>query len=553
VLAYGYRYGEVPLAPLTAIKESARITKPREVDLSIRPPVAVSLGCHIQGAAAPHPDPHDPNTMAAGVAKRFAIKPPTPETELVTQLTEFVQLWLSQNLTPLEATTDLTVPTWLEGTAYPSWRRDDLLQTWETETCTWRTYVCKSHQKDETYAEFKHARGINARSDLFKCMVGPTFKAIESKLYQHPSFIKHVPVDKRAAYISEMLKSPGSKYYATDYTAFESLFVKTLMQACEFELYSYMTKFLPTHGWFMGICDKVLAGVNHCYFKHFRVELEATRMSGEMCTSLGNGFSNLMFMLFMAKQKGCTDVKGVVEGDDGLFTMNGDPPTSEDFARLGLIIKMETHLHLSTASFCGIVFDEDDLLNITDPRTVLVNFGWGSRIYAGSHNKKILSALLRCKALSLAYSYPGCPILGALAKMALRVTEGITNRDIVHLVVNRRQAMNDWQREWTLALMKKHPVFQDPPLNTRFLMEKLYGILVEDQIAIEKHFDSINELGPINFGLIDLYMRDCWLHYARSYVQVAPEDMFRPTLPIARMAGFKDELEALCGWKPQSF
>jgi len=521
--------------------------------MTVRPPVAVSLGCHIFGAAAPHPDPHDPNTMVAGVAKRFAIKPPTPKPELVARLRLFVRHWLQQNLKPLDADTDLSVPTWLEGTSYPDWRKQELAQTWEVgiDLTDDRIYHCASFQKDETYPEYKHGRGINARSDEFKILVGPIFKAIETEVYKHPSFIKHVPVSERAAYISEMLSSPGSKYYATDYTAFESLFVAAIMEAVEFELYGYMTSDLPCHEEFMNLCRTVLAGENRCNFKDFRVLLEATRMSGEMCTSLGNGFSNLMFMLFVAAEKGCTDVKGVIEGDDGLFTMKGEAPTQSDFADLGLIIKMETHLQLNTASFCGIVFDEEDLLNVTDPRTILVNFGWGSRRYACS-GSKTLRSLLRCKALSLAHSYPGCPIIGALARMGLRLTSDISNRQVLDRVVNRRKAMNDWQREWTLKMLDMGvPCFKNPPLNTRFLVEKLYGIQVEHQLMIERHLDSMTVLGPITSGIIDLYMTDCWRHYANNYVQSAPADVRRPSLPIARMAGFRDELEGLCGWKPQ--
>lgn len=560
MLAYGYRYGEVPLAKLTPIKESAEVLKyetGRLVDPTVRPPVAVSLGCHVAGAAAPHPDPEDADTMVAGVCKRFAIKPPTPRKELVALIKVYTRRWCEKNLKPLESHTDLTVPTWLLGTQYPEWRKQELMQTWEECGNLWdvteidcRVFFCKSFQKDETYPEYKHGRAINARSDEFKVMVGPIFKAIEAEVYKHPSFIKHVPVADRAAYISEMLSSPGSKFYATDYTAFEALFIAELMEAVEFTLYDYMAQDLPIANQFRELCRAVLAGENRCNFKHFYVLLEATRMSGEMCTSLGNGFSNLMFMLFMAERKGCSDVKGVVEGDDGLFSMKGDAPTKDDFAQLGLIIKMETHLQLSTASFCGIIFDEEDLLNVTNPMTVLVNFGWGSRRYAES-NSKILRTLLKSKALSLAHSYPGCPILGSLAKMGLRLTEDISTGDIYHLVVNKRKTMNDWQRTWLMTLMNgPEAVFKDPPLATRLLVERRYGILVQHQIAIEKYLDGMVILGPIDFGLIDLYLDDCWKHYASNYVQEASGDIRRPSLPIQRMAGFKDELEFLCGWKP---
>jgi len=62
----GYRYGESKQDPLKEIKADAHITVPRKVALSMRPTVGVSLGCHVVGAACPHPDPHDPDTTIAG-------------------------------------------------------------------------------------------------------------------------------------------------------------------------------------------------------------------------------------------------------------------------------------------------------------------------------------------------------------------------------------------------------------------------------------------------------------------------------------------------------
>ena len=85
---FGYRYGEVVLDPLPAVVGS--MSAAREVDLSRRPPVAVSLGCHAEGFALPHPDNHDPRTTQAGVRKRFMCKPPDADEALVKELTAFV-------------------------------------------------------------------------------------------------------------------------------------------------------------------------------------------------------------------------------------------------------------------------------------------------------------------------------------------------------------------------------------------------------------------------------------------------------------------------------
>jgi hypothetical protein len=394
--------------------------------------------------------------------------------------------------------------------------------------------------KDETYPEYKHARAINSRSDEFKCAVGPIFRLIEKQVFKHRAFIKRVPVSDRPRTILESLYRVGAVYVATDYTAFESLFVKLIMESCEFELYDYMTQYLSDGENFMRLLHVVLGGENICDFKTFTTYLEATRMSGEMCTSLGNGFSNLMFMLFMAEEKGCTCVEGKVEGDDGLFAMLGPPPTTEDFARLGLIIKLEVHHDLETASFCGLVFDREDCVNVTDPREVLATFGWTANKYLKARSSKKF-ALLRCKALSLAHQYPGCPIIVALARCALRVTRSV---DVRNLVYNWR---NTYEREQLIAAFESNVVFVEPPKRTRHLVEKLYRIPIEHQFAIEAYLDSVVALGPLEHHLIDLHMSPVWKHYWHSYssteVTRTPDQQwvqcpaYKLTLPFGQFKG----------------
>jgi hypothetical protein len=418
----------------------------------------------------------------------------------------------------LDPGSDTSVEAWLEQTSYPYHRKLELLEKWNA--CS-RILNAKKHfkvqsfMKDETYPEYKHARGINSRSDEFKCRVGPIFRLIEKVLFKQDWFVKRIPVHLRPEYILGRLFKNGSKYVATDYTAFESMFVKELMQACEFQLYDYMTSELPEHEEFMTLMDTVLAGENVCVNKNFTVKLEATRMSGEMCTSLGNGFSNLMFMLFICEMNGNTDVVGVVEGDDGLFTMNGEFPTSEDFAKLGLIIKMDVHESIETASFCGLVFDREDLINVTDPREVLAGFGWGASKYSGSRKSKLLT-LLRCKALSVAHQYPGCPILGSLAQYALRVSR---SHDVRNTILNWQ---NTYEREQLLEVLgsgkRGTDLYVIPPPRTRFLVEKLYGISVEHQLHIEQYLDSLMTVQHLSDPILTLYMAPSWTHYWDNYV-----------------------------------
>lgn len=206
LVCYGYRYGEVPLPKLGKPKDGTVLELIEGQDLSYRPPMLVDMGPHVVGVAVPHPDCADRDTMVAGAFKRFAAKPPPPDLALLRELEAFVDRWCVKNLTPLRPDSDTTVEHWLETANYPQWRKDQLKQKWSNVNSIWskKKYLrCKSFMKDEVYAtmEWKHARGINSRSDEYKCAVGPIFHLIEQELFKHPAFIKYVPVAERPNYI----------------------------------------------------------------------------------------------------------------------------------------------------------------------------------------------------------------------------------------------------------------------------------------------------------------------------------------------------------------
>lgn len=514
----------------------------------IRPPVLISTGPIFVGAVCPHPDPQDADTMIAGVCRRAAVATPVADAPTLRRFGKFVDRWINKHLTPLKPDSDTSLDTWLDLTNYPKYRRDELRDLWKLTILgsSNKHFRNKCFQKDETYADYKHARGIYSRSDEFKCAVGPIFKLIEAEVYKHHSFIKHIPVADRPSYINNLLNGgPGAKYLATDYTSFEALFTRELMSLCEFKLYRFMTKLLPEGEEFMRLCEDVIGGLNVCEFKHFRMNVECTRMSGEMCTSLGNGFSNLMFMLFTCEECGCDNTEGVVEGDDGLFVTNpgklGHIPTEDDFIKLGLRIKLEVHDDLCTASFCGIIFDPEELINVTDPRDVLATFGWTNAHYA--HAKPpALRDLLRAKSMSFAFQYPGCPIISSLSWYGLRATGKFKH---LGRVLNSKQ-LNSWQRGQLLDAVAGFArcVRIEPGIRTRLLVERLYHIRVEHQIAIEKYLDTKNDFSPIDFPLLKMYMPESWCSYYDKYVLPVKSlgaDLRRPAHDWHGIPGFKKE------------
>lgn len=529
---------KLPKIPPTADGVKVTIHATRE-DEAHRPPTQVGLGCEFIGAALPHPDPSDVPTFVAGVLKRFAFKPPALSRVHAEGLAKFTLEFCRKWLVPLDPRLDCTVEAWLSTCNYPDWRKKELLAKWKKcgGLLEAMHFLVKMFEKDEVYEEFKHARAINSRTDEFKCAVGPIFRLIEKQLFQMPWFIKKVPKNDRPAFIRSQVERVDAMYLATDYSAFEAHFTKEIMEIVEFQMYEYMTKALPDGPAWFELVQRVIGGRNRCVNKNLTVEIDATRMSGEMNTSLGNSFSNLIFMLYAAECCGCKDVRGVVEGDDGLFSMQVPEgcaaPSIEFFATMGLTMKLEAHSSLSTASFCGLVFDDVDLKNVTNPLAELVSFGYAQRRYAGS-SRKTKEQLLRCKSFSMVYEYNGCPILGSLGKMGLRLTarHGAVGSKQMETLVDRF-ATNIYLREQALEALGVSSTSGLPEvkvgMRTRLLVERLYGIPVEAQLEMELYLDSIKSLQEIRFDRLLALCPTEWRDYYQDYsAYVVPTDQNRP-------------------------
>lgn len=504
-----------------------------------------SLGCEVLGAALPHPDPSDPQTMEAGVRKRFAMKPPDADKTFLRDFSRFVRDWVRKNIPRLEPDCDQSFDSWLLRTNYPDWRKEELREVYgklEGDIHQRKFKVVKMFMKDECYGEYKHARAINGRCDEAKCIIGPVVKLMEDVLYKHPAFIKHVPVSERPAYVAGFYR-PGDRVVVTDYSSFEALFTSELMAACEQQLFKWMVSALPNRRELEKWMKETWMGTNRCENKHFVVSIPGTRMSGEMTTSLANGFSNLMMMSFVCRSLGA-EAQGVVEGDDGLFYVRGRVPSEEDFARLGLIIKLAELREAAIGSFCGMIFDEDDKAIIADGMKHLVKFGWGTAQYRRSKQTK-RKMLLRAKSLSLAYQYAGCPILNSLAKYGLRVTRGAR----VDQLIERER--NVYLREVLINMPRdeKDIVFKEPTLRTRELYFEVFGVTVQDQLDIERYLDGLNTIQPLSCPAISRNLHADWQHYWYFYVKV-PCTGNDPDKPLPLWAPYAGYQPGFCPKKP---
>jgi hypothetical protein len=499
VVARGYRVSEVGLKHEDQASD-AKITVVTDSDQTERPVVMVSAGCHVDGQAPPHVDPTDTDTVEAGLKKRMARKLPVADRQLIRGLKRFVTKYVKRNLVPLAPDIDTSVESWLDKTSYTLERKKELLNKYSVvEDKFDRKYRrVKSFVKDETYLEYKHCRWINSRTDEFKTFVGPIFQLISDVVFAMPQYIKKIPVSERPKYILDLFGSDDGEIVATDYTSYEASFVAALMDALETPLYTHMVQLLPEAKEFMRHVNS-LKDKNLCESKLVKCQIPARRMSGEMNTSLGNGWANHMIFLYVCKLSGIpvSEVRLVVEGDDGLAKL----PRKLDeslFERLGLTVKLERHTNVSMASFCGIVFSPDALATLTDPLDVVVNFGWLNSQYKDA-KQSTLESIIRCKALSLLYQYRGCPVIQDLCIWVLNHTmeSNIERRHKMRLNLWERDQMEAAVKWWKSGPVQTLEIHED----SRRVVESKYGLAVSSQIRMEEWFKN-HDYGPISVSIM---------------------------------------------------
>jgi len=498
--AYGARVGEVPQDPITPLAEGVTLTVPhgRKVTPRRRMMRKLPFGS-VKGIPPFVRDSNDINTQVDGLTRRLGRSLPPIDPIILAEFTAFVAKWIRTHLNPIPAGGLMTFKEWLDSTNYTGSRKAELERIYvETHACLPNREERRKIMgfiKSESMLignVFKSARWICSRKDKCKVVLGPIFKTIEHIVYGIHNFIKHTPVPERPSKVSG-LRAAGMKYIVTDYTAYESSFDPRIMKACEVAMYRYMLTSYPELAEFV---DDTITGTNEITTRlGVKVTVQGRRMSGDMCTSLGNGFTNLMLMSFFTERLGST-FDGFVEGDDGIFAINGRLPTKEMFASLGFSIKLQEIPDPCLGGFCGVVANGNDVMR--DPVKFLQTFGWTCNSIDGGN--RVMMGLLRAKALSALYETPVCPIVSAVAQRALDLTMGFDPRwsdfDVYHQ-----------------APPKFVPVHREIPDTTRDLFSRLYGVGPAEQKAAETRIMTSHDLSFIadfiphhpNHGMIEAW------------------------------------------------
>ena len=485
--------------------------------------MAASLGVHYDGAACPLPDvTHAPSGLY-GVTKRIACEMPLLDHELYFEFLRFCIRILHKEFEHciISPADDVSVETWLKNAPYTKKRKAQLLMiSQKRPTSLNGDLFVKSHIKHEHYIVYKYFRGIYSRSDYFKTEIGPTCAIIGDRMFNHPAFIKKIPVADRPQYIIDRFSVPGAKMAANDFTSFESMF-KPLQMVVECYFYHYCTQYIGNHDLYNKLMQRIKLGKNFLVFTAWCAELVSKRYSGEMDTSSMNGLFNYLLIRFLNFKSGETHkIMPLLEGDDSLNAFFGTLDESI-LVRLGAKAKLEYFDDVFSASFCGMVFSSESKQIITDPVKAILNFGYSNQFYLKSNQYK-LNCLLRAKSLSMMYTFPGCPILNRMAVYGLRVSGNCTDRDMVKYYCRS----DPYLLAKFAHVLKDKPVCQEPTIQTRLLFEKLYNIDIPSQLSIESYFDSLTTKQVIRHDILDNFINSDQRHYFQTYHHAMPLDNF---------------------------
>lgn len=548
---YGYNADEVDIGlPPVDRPDDGKIQWIATKNEFKRSPELVSLPCTITGAIHFRPNCQDPLSAARGLQKRLVHQRPKIDEAVLQEFKQFVNEWLEKNITPLQPHEVPSFEEWLAEINQPEWRKKEYRAAWqkylEGDCDLKKLSKKKCFVKAEFYNEPKIQRIIHSPDDLEKVLHGRYSSAMEKKLFERPEFIKKIPKREWPEYIQSIVGIEGFEKFNADYSSFEASFKPKIQRAAELAFARRcLANFLHDLG-ALDICETDRRRLLESKF--FCAWIMGRRSSGQMETSLFNGFSNIMFNLFILhKRCGATQVSCVVEGDDGLFAHNGRQPVPEDYLPLNLMIKIIHVEHWWQASFCGVVTHPDVMAPLTDPWKVVCTASWAARDYTRSRDAT-LAQLAQVKGLSYLAQYPGCPVIQSIALWMLRTTGFERSKlDTLMKWYNSQRGVTWWEKRTAAEISKSRLYAETVMPQSRDLIAKTYGMSVETQLMLEERFDfdetgcvEVGDLAPAQFvEQYDRYVIACdRLSPELDYLWYSPERLYPENLAPALREDF---------------
>lgn len=373
---------------------------------------------------------------------------------------------------------------YLSNTSYSESRKEQLRKCLQKnfQTLTHTTYRNNSFIKLESYPDYKPARSINSRADQFKVLTATFFDRIGRDFFHMEEAIKHIPENTRAQVVIDKAR-PYQHYMSTDFSRFETSFSPQILESCEFVLYDLYNSDQFRHLSDFNDYIKTSLLHNRCLFENYQVKTEGVRMSGDMCTSLGNSFTNLLLSQTFLDLSNC-DGTQFVEGDDCLYMYNGDPnmlswvSTTVSYS-LGFNLKEVIQSDdLSDMTFLSSYYNAQYPYTLRDPIRSCVRSLW---TFHRLDTQKFLDSLLLARAIGNKVSQPGVPMINALSNYMIRQVP----KDTVP------RLFNTYFREQYEWMFKDYKLYsKEPDAISYAIVEQNFKIPISIQILFERCCDD---------------------------------------------------------------
>jgi len=564
LLLYGYTLDDVPTAAPPNIPVLVQFHDQPSLSAG-ELPVAVQ-NFPSPNYVLPKPDPTDDLLTLASMAKRVATAHNGTDPQLMALWRQFVEADLRGEfgcpMGVLPSEIDVVSPEaqeeWLSHTHYTAGRKDELRAAHtrfldRQGRLTARDKACNCFIKDEHYPAFKFSRQIYSRSDVAKTVFGPSAKHLEKVVYSScPENVKYTPIPERPAHIVETIGHLPGVWLESDVTACESSYSPEVMAAAYWPLLEHVSSRNAQFRRRLRLLYRTQVENQRCRFKNFTASFRARLMSGEMTTSVQNFWvirEAIRFAVWFNDPAYVTRQFSFHEGDDAICRLPAAlVPTEAFFTRLGFSMKLEVRESLATSSFCGMVFDEVDLVPLADVRAVLSSMAWAGKRYVKARPAR-LRDLQVAKLYSYAYQYYRCPVIYPICWRYL-ARQGFPPP--------KRGFLDLWETEIAFQAFSylSHERESDVPIRSRLLVERLYGVSVTEQIRLE---DSVPYLDRCDVYSVSFDVPDewnvAWLRYVDAPQFVRPRRAPFLNQPVGTMLQFSLVAWAAnltaCVWRTQ--
>lgn len=458
--------------PRTQVKEYKRYDRCRPCGICLleTPPAFRPL----------HADIYHPPTMLAGALHRQGAMTPLAQRAVLRRLRAFVDQFLKGHFEEFTATDVPGFLDTLEETNYTGAEKARLRKAYVVSerypfgTLPERYKKGLAFGKGEYYEGVKHARGICGRTSVWKARFLRFIRAIESRVFKLRYFVKGLNDENKVKAMFRAFMADGV-FFENDFESFECSFSFNFKDVCELALFRH---FLGAH--FPEVYAELredAKSILMCY-KWFSIRVFGKRASGDLWTSLANGFANLMLILFVAHDAGLdfSQLRVLVEGDDSVGQIAGRMPNfAAAFRELGFLAKMQERASLLETAFCHLHLTPSGLA-MSDFRRVLPKFFYATSKYV-THSPRHLRMLLRSKAMSLSVEDGSTPILWALVEYAFRASEGPMDWYYLYrhmTTYEREQQVKTYRapREPTLEARVWYDVHFKCPITMQLLLEE---------------------------------------------------------------------------------